>query len=75
MTTDRQTTLTLTIVTAVTILLVLAITAATPKPTEKEAYIHVLTHTVDDREIRCIYFSEYGLSCDWTHGDRLGINP
>lgn len=44
------------------------------KEVTEEASIHVFTHTVDDREIRCIHFSEYGLSCDWNYGDRLGIN-
>lgn len=44
-----------------------------PEP-QPEQTIHVFTHTVDDREIRCVHFSQYGLSCDWTYGEREGLN-
>lgn len=59
--------------------LVMAFLASTDRfkaePAEEEQVIHVFTHTIDDREVRCIHFSLFGLSCDWTYGEREGLNP
>lgn len=73
---NRGTLLTATIITLVNVALMVGFVVkgsrGEPQP---EQVIHVFTHTIDDREVRCIHFSQYGLSCDWTYGDRLGVNP